>query len=380
MADYPPDPPAWQPVVALEHETGVAAVCRDPDGSLWLVWDLAGLSDEGDWHPEPPGEDEEWDPRDEFGDELLGYETAGTGTTVDGVAALAGRLPDGAARVEIRQGGDRPVPVAVDGAVWLAFPDPTSPVEPVVGDGGPVRSYNWEPGERAAVCRTCGYVQSLPRSGNAHHITLRHEAVSPEEKRNRWRAQLVSVWSRATASFGTPPIGLTRSWPGARWIEGWGDEPGESTPLQDIALGHGERWNPDGPWVSVATSAGPLLQGDRLFVEQWLEQNLLIALADEWRDADPADDASGELREQLRRRKLQARAQALQPQAISVPVDNEQAPFLMIALGQAWCAHGEHHGTSITLIARGLPPTAIALEAADVEMYLSQQAETSPGT
>src|SRR5919197_5063459 len=95
MADYPPDPPAWRPVVALEHETGVAAVCRDPDGSLWLVWDLAGLSDEGDWDPEPPDEDEQWDPRDEFGDELLGYETAGAGTMVDGVAALAGRLPDG---------------------------------------------------------------------------------------------------------------------------------------------------------------------------------------------------------------------------------------------------------------------------------------------
>jgi chorismate synthase len=44
----------------------------------------------------------------------------------------------------------------------------------------------------------------------------------------------------------------------------------------------------------------------------------------------------------------------------------------MLALGQAWSAHGEHHGASITLIARGLPAAEIALEAADVDMYLAQ--------
>jgi hypothetical protein len=419
VSAYPPEPPDWQPVIALEHERGTAAVCRDPDGSLWLVWDMEDLSGEGDWDEEPPDDDEDWDPREEFGDELLDHETAGAGTTVDGVAALAGRLPDGATRVEVRDGADRPVPVGVDEEVWLAIPDPTSRVEPVVlffgDDGSPVRrplpehvlveplakvdlecpgcgatgwelasvptatagdaepefSYEWEPGDRAAVCRTCGYVQALPRRGPTQHIVIEAEKLDPAEQRKRREAHAVSVWRRATAGLGTPPLGLTRDWSGARRLEGWGGALGESDPIRDITLGHSESWPPSGPSLSITTSA-ERFNDDLYPVERWLEDNLVAALDDHWWDPEGTDDAIGDLREELRRRRVQERVHALPRQRVAVPVDNEPVSFLVIAFADTWCAHGEHHGASITLVASGFPLAQVALEVADVGMYLSR--------
>jgi hypothetical protein len=412
---YPPEPPYWEPVIALDHEGGTAAICRDSDGSLWLVWDLGDLSDEGDWDEEPPDDAEEWDPRGEFGDPLLGYETAGAGVTVDGVAALAGRLPDGATRVEVRDGASRPAPVAVDDGVWLALPDPTSQLERVVlfldpegrpvrrplpehvsveplagvelecpgcgaqgwelasvsarsaGGPDPVSSYEWQPGAQAAVCCTCGFVQALPRRSDTQHIVIEGERLDPAEQRKRRRELAADVWERATAGLGTPPFGLARDWSGPRQIESWGGG-AKSNPIHNITLEHGDSADPRGPWLSVTTSAYP--SEDFEPVEQWLEDNLVSASSAEWHDPEGTDTPSSDLREELRRRHIQERVQILERQEIAVPIGKESASFLTLAFEDSWCAHGNHRGTSISIVARDFTLSQVALEAADVDMYL----------
>jgi hypothetical protein len=123
MAAYPPDPPDWEVLIALAHRDGRAAVCRDPDESLWLAWNLDDLSDTGGWDDELPDDDEEWDPRWEFGFELQGYEIAGLGTAVDDIVALGGRMPPGAERVEVFDEWGGPIPATVGSGVWLAVTD-----------------------------------------------------------------------------------------------------------------------------------------------------------------------------------------------------------------------------------------------------------------
>lgn len=97
------------PVSLLEvaHDDGVAAVCRDADdGSLWLTAEL--------------GSDGWWD--------LEGYEIADEDS--DRVRAFAGRLPPGAAGVELRDVRDAVHQATIGKGVWLVVVPRSVPVEP----------------------------------------------------------------------------------------------------------------------------------------------------------------------------------------------------------------------------------------------------------
>lgn len=144
MLSYPPDPPDWEVLISLKHRAGHAAICRDPDESLWLVWNLDDFSDTDGWDDEPPGEDEEWDFREEFGDELLDYEVAGNGTAIDDIVALGGRMPPGAASVEVFDEWGGALPVVMGSGIWLsathAAPGYEQTVRFLTADGQPIES------------------------------------------------------------------------------------------------------------------------------------------------------------------------------------------------------------------------------------------------
>jgi hypothetical protein len=174
----------------------------------------------------------------------------------------------------------------------------------------------------------------------------------------------------ATAGLGGAPIGLARRWRGARRIVGWGADADESAPIRNITLDHGESYQSGGPWLSVTTTAEQIDE-DLLPVDQWLEENLVGAVSDRWRVPDASDDASSDLREELRRRETQQWVHALERRRISLRVNDEPVSFLMIGDDEAWCAQGEYHGTAITIVAREFPAAHVALESANLSLYLA---------
>ena len=377
------------------------------------MWSLEDLSVGGDWDQEP--DEEDLDPREEFADELTGHEIAGLGVRVDGVAAIAGRLPEGAASVEVRDGSDRPVPVEVAEGVWLALPDPPAGLDPVVlfkaVDGSPVRRplpdwvtveplpdadeacpscgaqswevasasedgprfvYEFEPGDRAAVCATCGYKQSLPRLGGVIHETVvQAEKLSPAERQARWESHRRDLWERATRDLGQPPIGLLHTWRGERRIGGWGGGV-DGHPITSFELEHGDGcYEAGGLCVSVTTS---VYRMDKAFqpVEEWLEQNLVALLSDEWREGSVDSEPAAELREKVRRRRVEERVHALGREQVASSLDGEPVSLVRIGDDDAWCGYVEHGGVAITVVARSYPSSQLALESARVELYLAR--------
>lgn len=415
MAAYPPDPPEWEPLISLEHRDGRAAVCRDPDRSLWLAWNLDDFSDTDGWDDEPPGEDEEWDPRWEFGDELSGYEIAGLGTAVDDVVAIGGRLPPGAERVEVLDEWGGHIPATAGSGVWLAAtcapagdqqtvrfftangmpverplppevdvtalsdvgePCPACeasdwqllsvPDEPVV-DAAPHTSEEWPPGRRAARCAHCGYLHSLPFTGPMQHLSFLTPESDTEELERKHRELLRDAWREAVEGLGTAPVGLVRNWPGARTIAGWGGRPRSTTA---ITVDHGEPHRAEGPWISVTTSIEVLADDDLITPEGWVEEHFVTALSDRWRDFSELRDDRTELRERLRRSRVEAYARALPRQQVGIPVDGIHVDFLVLGDDTAWAGYATLDAVALTVVARGFHISDAALESALIAQYL----------
>ena len=383
----------WEPLLTLEASIATRAICRDPDGSLWLVHDLENPEAGGDWYPEEWEEDFDW--REEFGEPLVNDEVAGLSTAINGIGAIGGRLPAGVTSVEVRDEA-REFETAVGDGLWIAAVADAHRQDPIVvfrrkddsvvavpSAGELAREgrldsdatcpacgeQSWSvwsaDSERVARCDECGLRVELPEAGPMQHIVI---TCDPSKEGSRDEV-IRENWAAIVAGLGRPPLGLDSRWTGERRLAGWGGS-GPDAPVQSVTLDHGDRRiGQPGPWVYVTTGRQ---QFDRYFTaEEWLSE----LLAGERRHQNEyklglARDDANELATALAERRELASARALQAFKLDVPVDGVAVGFTAIGDENLWCACGRHHDFSITIAAKGTPQGDILLSSAVVDDYL----------
>jgi hypothetical protein len=119
------------------------------------------------------------------------------------------------------------------------------------------------------------------------------------------------------------------------------------------------------------TTSAKALDDDLLPPDRWVEDNVVAALGDRWRDDELAFDDGAELRQRLRRRRVEEHVRALPRQRIDIPIDSGSAEFLVIGNDTAWSGYGICGGVALTVMARGITVSDLELESADVEQYIS---------
>lgn len=412
MTSDPPDPPDWAPVISLGHQRGRAAVCRDADGSLWMVYDFDGLQQVADWDWDDVPSDEDWDIRAEFGHELAEHEIVGFGTSEDGIAALAGMLPPGAVRVSVRDRSGNEYPTAVGNGLWLALPEASLPYDPLVlflaEDDSPVRrpvpreitiqpmdaggaacpacattqwelaasphdestgdeqllDGDWLPGTRAAVCTGCGHREQLPKVTQV--IDVPRLAPEKQDGQPPYSDRAREAWEKIGAALGFPPLGLFGDSGLERRVAGWGRSSQHN--VDQMTLDHGEhRLDRDDPWISVTTDVKPGV--DPFFtVEAWLEPLVVGSLGrgDLRRLRDDDGDA---LRRTLAQAEMQARVRSMPQRVISMPVNDEPVAFVVIGDDVDWAAYAAYRDGAVTLHAYGVNPYEVQLTSARQQDY-----------
>jgi len=393
----------WEPVLKLEAPDATRAICRDPDGSLWLVHDLDGLEPDGDWDPEDWEEDFDW--REEFGEPIIENGVAGLRTAINGIGAIGGRVPDGVSSVEVRDEA-RQFATATGEGLWLAAVDDADRQDPFIvfrrDDGsvvpvpaaselaeeGPLDSDTACPAcggqawsvwsgedDRVARCERCGLQVDLPEAGPVHHIVFTRD---PANERS-FEEVVRENWAKIVTGLGRPPFGLDDSWTRERRIAGWGGGGGPDAPVQSVTLDHGDRsLGRPGPWVSVTTG---IQQFDEFFtVEEWIAD----VLAGEQGNARADDgglehDDASEPTERLAERRDHATAHAMKRFELVVAIDGAAEQFTAIGDDELWCACGEHEGFTITIAARGVPPAGVRLATAVVDDHLEPPQPPSAG-
>jgi hypothetical protein len=151
--------------------------------------------------------------------------------------------------------------------------------------------------------------------------------------------------------------GLDDSWSGRRWLGGWGRR---NNLLDRLELGHGDAWDDDAALVRI-TAWSDATTADLRFRDRIAAQNLAQHL---WMQTGTHSDA------------VQSTFGAEDPTGswdpLTLSVDGEATTFRSLRVGTSWVAHSGGDPDLITLSARHVEPSDIALvTVADLAPYLA---------
>jgi hypothetical protein len=388
------------PLLEVQHDDGVAAVCRDADdGSLWLTAEL--------------GSDEWW--------ELEGYEIAHDDS--DSVRAFAGRLPPGAAGAELRGVLDAVHPATIGTGVWLVVVPRNVPVEPAVvlfcdADGAvlaspqppgaraePIsdaavpcpacegRQWNlvtrperdsFQP-ERMIVCRRCGHEALAYFGPRPPKPEIPPELEEPLQKAGQFLGGIVKFalgkWQDYALEVDFPVYGLGPSWSGGRSLAGFATS--GLGRAYAVELLHGDADLLTGPVVLVETMRE---EDERLTIDELAVAMLARGLAprDTGSDEQPLpsslSDPARQLIEHMRglsdENDATRRIGAAERRNTTINIDNKTVEFI-VAETEGFSAAAARIGElDISLVAKHVIIDDLELRKVELSDY---SRDTGPG-
>jgi hypothetical protein len=294
------------------------------------------------------------------------------GTSIDGQTVVAGRRPDGAARVVVIDDRGDEHEALLGGEAWVAvtgkagFSEPLARFEDAAGalvpfpipDGprAPV-------GDADAACPICGgsawievgkgvYCERCGLQVGADRFFLRLElpadelvSEDEEEEDDDWEAEERREQARVIASVDFPVYGV----PGREWeLGGYGGDPGKG--IKHVGVRH-----LDGARQLAVTSKPTPEWGDGDDLRRHLAH--MVGAPDRVDRSEAAlrvhsTDADRIVRRRVARADLVTRA---------FVIDDEPEPFTFIALDDVWTAHRDHFGVTVRLSAHGVDPAHVEL-------------------
>lgn len=368
---------SWLPLVELPYDGGVAAVCRDEgDGSFWLTGDLG-----------------------RGGSGLEGFEPGVEGLSGERTV-VGGRLPSPASSAAVRRRTGEWFPATVGRGAWIAVLDEPArggtsvalfrgadgeivarPVrrrarlEPVVdadepcpacgrGEWDTIRFRRWfsrrgwgDDETEGLRCRTCGHqegggfftIYGPVDASDAYEYPEPSEAV--ERTLDRSRQEAAAAVRDATFAL----YELDEAWEGPRHVSGWGG--GTRRAIGRVSLRHGPFDPTEGPVVDVETSVDP----DRLSDDAQVREALESLFFDQDETWPRKSRAAMQLWHSARERVHRARGARAEVRPVTIPIDGVPTRFTLAEEGELWAAVSQRDEVTITITARGVALTDLAL-------------------
>ncbi len=372
-------------LVSIEHDLGVAALCRAPGGDLWVTADLDRMPG-----PEPDLDAPRLDGELAVCDEL------------HAIVAEGGVLPPGASSAHVRDVFGEYHAATLAAGVWLAVlprgarfraapmlfrdgggsvvrqPQPEGatrrPLD-AAGERCPAcdgdewelvvrpRSRLWVPTE-LTVCRNCGY--GVFASPPPACIPDELPAAPPWLRRagslaGRAATALMEVWMLRTLRAADFPLyGLSARWEGPRFLASSG---GEILKTSTFELAHGDPAADRGPLVLVETTNGDMSEPEWLPPPLHAEETLFQTL-DDWEPAAHAGGMSADhaeglrlvLADEERDRTLARRVLSASRRNRAIPVDGNPVEF------------SELQDTDVSVAAARIGEVDVSIVCRDVEV------------